>query len=205
VKVFEQWRTWTEAEPALRDRLPEEVVKRLARAHRFAADWHADQVRPAGEPYVEHLLQALQIAIEVGGATSPEVLTATLLHDVVEDTPCTIDQVRDEFGPEVAELVAWVTKPEAGPGEDKKAVREAYLNSFLEAPPDVLVVKLSDRYSNVQRLSTHPRPEKQASYFAETVRWVVPLTARAPQFVTVFTQWQDEYAYLGREERTGHA
>jgi GTP pyrophosphokinase len=205
VRTFEDWRTWTDAEPVLRDRLPAEVVERLAVAYRFAAEWHADQRRPAGEPYVEHLLQALEVAIEIGGATSAEVLTATLLHDVVEDTPCTIEQVRAEFGPQVADLVAWVTKPEAGPGEDPKAVRAAYLGSFAEAPLDVLVVKLSDRYSNVQRLDTHPRPEKRASYYAETLRQVVPLTARAPQFVAVFTEWRDEYAYLGSEERTGHA
>lgn len=205
MKIFEAWRTWTDAEPVLRERLPAEVVDQLAPAYRFAEEWHADQVRPAGEPYVEHLLQALEVAIEVDGATSAEVLIATLLHDVVEDTPCTIDQVRDEFGEQVAELVAWVTKPEPGPGEEKTAVRTAYLGSFIDAPPDVLVVKLSDRYSNVQRLDTHPRPEKQASYYAETLRWIVPLTAKAPQFVEVFSQWQDKYAYLGRDERTGHA
>lgn len=205
MRTFESWRTWVEAEPVLRERLPAEVVDRLAGAYRFAADWHADQRRPAGEPYVEHLLQALEVAIDIGGATSAEVLTATLLHDVVEDTPCTIEQVREEFGPQVAELVAWVTKPEAGPGEDPKAVRAGYLGSFDQAPPDVLVVKLSDRYSNVQRLDTHPRPEKRASYYAETVRSIVPLTARAPQFVAVFREWRDEYAYLGNEERTAHA
>jgi GTP pyrophosphokinase len=204
-RVFDSWRTWPEAEQVLRERLPAEVVERLALVYRFAADWHADQRRPAGEPYVEHLLQALEVALEVGGATSTEVLTATLLHDVVEDTPCTIDQVREEFGPQVAELVAWVTKPELGPDDDPKAVRAAYLGSFTEAPLDVLVVKLSDRYSNVQRLDTHPRPEKRASYYAETVRWVVPLTPLAPQFVAVFTEWRDQFAYLGSEEGTGHA
>ncbi|MEU0091219.1 hypothetical protein [Kribbella sp. NPDC006257] len=156
MKTFEAWRTWTDAESVLRERLPAEVIDRLVPAYRFAEEWHADQVR-------------------------------------------------DEFGEQVAELVAWVTKPEPGPGEDKTAVRTAYLGSFIDAPPDVLVVKLSDRYSNVQRLDTHPRPEKQASYYAETLRWIVPLTAKAPQFVEVFSQWQDKYAYLGREERTGHA
>jgi guanosine-3',5'-bis(diphosphate) 3'-pyrophosphohydrolase len=142
MKVFDAWRTWTDAEPPLRDRLPAEVVNRLALAYQAAVDWHGDQVRPAGEPYVEHLLQALQIAVEVGGETSA----------------------------------------------------------------DVLMVKLSDRYSNVQALDTHPRPDKRARYYAETVRWIVPLTARVPQFVSLFAQWQQYYSRLADEqERTSHA
>ena len=196
MKVFDSWRNWTEAEPALRERLPGDVVDKLAEVYEFAERWHGDQVRPAGEPYVEHLLQALEVAIELAGATSLEVLTATLLHDVVEDTDCTIDEVRDKYGPEVADLVAWVTKPNPGPGDDPKEFRERYLGSFDEAPADVLVVKLSDRYSNVQRLDTHPRPAKQASYYAETVRWFLPLAAGSPVFETPFTQWRDKFSYL---------
>lgn len=200
MRVFESWRTWAEAEPALRKQLPAEVVDGLAGAYEFAAQWHGDQVRPAGEPYVEHLLQALEVAVEVAGATSLPVLTATLLHDVVEDTDCTIEEVRDKYGPEVAELVAWVTKPDPGPGDDPQEFRQRYLGSFDEAPADVLVVKLSDRYSNVQRLDTHPRPAKQASYYAETVRWFMPLAAGSAQFKAPFAQWQDKFAYLESQE-----
>jgi len=53
VKVFDAWRTWPDAEQTLRDRLPAEVVDHLAQVYRAAADRHGDQVRPAGEPYVE--------------------------------------------------------------------------------------------------------------------------------------------------------
>jgi guanosine-3',5'-bis(diphosphate) 3'-pyrophosphohydrolase len=206
MKVFDAWRTWTDAEPPLRDRLPAEVVNRLAQAYRAAADWHGDQVRPAGEPYVEHLLQALQIAVEVGGETSADVLTAVLLHDVAEDTDETLEQIRERFGARVAELVGAVTKPEPAPGEDPQEARERYLQSFEDAPADVVLVKLSDRYSNVQALDTHPRPDKQARYYAETVRWIVPLTERVPQFVPLFAQWQQHYSRLADEqERTSHA
>jgi GTP pyrophosphokinase len=69
-----------------------------------------------------------------------------------------------------------------------------------------VLVKLSDRYSNVQALDTHPRPDKQARYYAETVRWIVPLTDRVPQFVSLFAQWQQHYSRLADEqERTFHA
>jgi guanosine-3',5'-bis(diphosphate) 3'-pyrophosphohydrolase len=206
VKVFDAWRTWTDAERALRGRLAAEVVDRLALAYQAAADWHGDQVRPAGEPYVEHLLQALQIAVEVGGETSADVLTAVLLHDVAEDTDGTLEQIRERFGTRVAEVVGAVTKPEPAPGEDPQEARERYLRSFEDAPADVLLVKLSDRYSNVQALDTHPRPDKQRRYYAETVRWVLPLTTPVPQFVSLFAQWQQYYSRLADEhERTSHA
>ena len=201
MKVFDAWRTWTDAEQPLRDRLPTEVVDHLAQVYRAAADWHGDQVRPAGEPYVEHLLQALQVAIEAGGTTDPDVLSAVLLHDVAEDTDGTVEEIRDRFGRRTAELVAAVTKPEPGPGEDPAEVRAGYLRSFEHAEPDVLLVKLSDRYSNVQALDTHPRPDKQRRYYAETVRRVVPLAAGVPQFVPLFEQWQQHFSRLADDDQ----
>jgi len=206
MKVFDAWRTWTDAEPALRDRLPGEVVDHLAAVYRAAAEWHGDQVRPAGEPYVEHLLQALQVAIEAGGVTSPDVLAAVLLHDVAEDTDGTLEEIREQFGARTAELVAAVTKPDPAPGEDPGEVREGYLQSFEDAPTDVLMVKLSDRYSNVQALDTHPRPAKQSQYYGETVRWFMPLAARVPQFMPLFADWQQHFSWMAEgQESTSSA
>jgi GTP pyrophosphokinase len=201
VKVFDAWRIWTDAEQSLRDRLPTGTVDHLALVYRAAADWHGDQVRPAGEPYVEHLLQALQVAVEAGGTTDRDVLSAVLLHDVAEDTSGTVAEIEDRFGRRTAELVAAVTKPEPGPGEDPEEVRDEYLRSFEHAEPDVLLVKLSDRYSNVQALDTHPRPGKQRRYYAETVRRVVPLAAGAPQFVPLFEQWQQHFSRLADDDQ----
>ena len=129
-------------------------------------------------------LRALKIALD-SGATDPDVLVATLLHDVVEDTPCTPDEVRAQFGDRVGELVAWVTKPEGGGPEQ----RQRYLDGFTSAPADVLTVKLADRYSNVQRLDTHPRPAKRTAYYAETVRIFLPLAERSPYFRERFGEW----------------
>lgn len=161
-----------------------------------AAEWHGDQVHPAGEPYVEHLMQALQVAIEAGGVTSFDILAAVVLHDVAEDTDGTLEEIRERFGATTTELVAAVTKPDAAPGEDPAAVRAGYLRSFEDAPADVLMVKLSDRYSNVQALDTHPRPAKQAQYYAETVRWFIPLADRMPQFTALFAEWQQHFSHL---------
>jgi guanosine-3',5'-bis(diphosphate) 3'-pyrophosphohydrolase len=189
VEVFESWTDWASAEQALAARLPAPAVAVLARAYAVAEEHHGDQTRPAGEPYVQHLLEALEIAVD-SGATDPDVLVAVLLHDVVEDTPCTLDEVRAEFGDRVAELVGWVTKPE---GADA-GLRQRYLAGFTSAPADVLTVKLADRYSNVQRLHTHPRPAKRAAYYAETVRHVLPLAERSPYFRERFGEWAAHFA-----------
>ncbi|HEX3733237.1 MAG TPA: HD domain-containing protein, partial [Mycobacteriales bacterium] len=161
MKVFGSWATWPEADDALRDRLSEETRKALGNEYGFAKQWHGDQRRPAGEPYTTHLLEALEILAVGVGVMDADVLAAGLLHDVVEDTPCTLPEVRERFGDRVAEFVGWLTKPDPEPGQDKDALREDYLRRFEQAPYEVLVVKLADRYSNVQRLQTHPRPEKQ--------------------------------------------
>jgi (p)ppGpp synthase/HD superfamily hydrolase len=97
----------------------------------------------------------------------------------------------------VAELVGWATKPEAADGADPVEVRAGYLERFAAAPGDAVAVKLADRYSNVQRLHTHPRVEKQRSYYAETCRWFLPLAAGAPGFDVLYREWQEHYRYLG--------
>jgi (p)ppGpp synthase/HD superfamily hydrolase len=153
----------------------------------FATRWHGDQTRPAGEPYVEHLREATAFLAYGAGVSDREVLRAAVLHDVVEDTPCTLDEVSAAFGPRVATLVDWVTK---------SADRDAYLARLRTAPADAQLVKLADRASNVQRLDTHPRPEKQRSYYAETVRAIVPLANAHPWFHDWYAQWQQEFAHL---------
>ncbi|HEY9474402.1 MAG TPA: HD domain-containing protein [Mycobacteriales bacterium] len=198
MRRYQSWSDWPAAHAALAGRLTPAVVVRLSEAYRFAAEWHGDQVRPGGEPYVEHLLEALEVLFDSGaGETGPGAvpLVAALLHDVVEDTPCTIEDVGYRFGPEVAEQVAWLTRPPAGPA-DAEAVRDRYLARFAEAPTPVLAVKLSDRYSNVQRLHTHPCLDKQRGYYRETVDRFLSLAARIPFFQELFTEWAQEYAYL---------
>lgn len=155
----------------------------------FAVGWHGDQKRPAGEPYVEHLREATAFLAYGANVTDPALLHAAVLHDVVEDTGCTLAEVRTTFGDEVATLVDWVTK-----GDD----RGAYLERLRTAPAAALLVKLADRASNVQRLDTHPRPEKRRSYYTETVRSIVPLSTAHPWFEDWYATWQREFAHLAR-------
>lgn len=83
----------------------------LDKATVFATRWHGSQTRPAGEPYLEHLLEATRLLVETIEITNVDILRAAVLHDVVEDTGCTLEEVRERFGDRVATLVDWVTKP----------------------------------------------------------------------------------------------
>jgi guanosine-3',5'-bis(diphosphate) 3'-pyrophosphohydrolase len=195
VETFIRWHDWAAAEPEVREMLRPATAEAVARAVRFATTWHGDQRRPTGVPYLEHLLEALEILVRGAEERDADVLCAAVLHDVLEDTRCTAADLVDQFGSRVAHLVGWVTKPEAQPGEDKDTVKEAYLRELRRAPRDAVLVKLADRASNVQTLR-NLAPEKQRSYYAQTVTYIVPLAAAHPWFDRWYAQWQAEFADL---------
>lgn len=197
MQTFEAKEGW----PALRERwagrLPESELESLDEAVAFATLRHGAQKRPAGEPYLEHLLEATRVLVEAVGVTDADVLRAAVLHDVVEDTDCTLDEVRERFGERTAVLVDWVTKPPRGEGQSREEARAAYFGRLTQAPDDaVILVKLADRLSNVQRLDTHPRPEKARAYYDETVRLIVPLAAGRPWFGDWYEDWREQFRGL---------
>ncbi|WP_411082764.1 HD domain-containing protein [Streptomyces sp. cmx-18-6] len=196
MRVFDSWHDWNTGRRELALHAPSVSLERLDAAVEFARRFHGTQRRPAGEPYAEHLFEVVEILVLGAGIHDEDVLISAVLHDVVEDTDCTIEEVREAFGPRVAELVAWVTKPDPAPGEDPGPVRLRYLHSIRSAPQEVVSLKLADRYSNVQRLGTHPRPEKQRSYYRETCENVLPLAAGIPWFEDTYRSWRDAYRHL---------
>lgn len=196
MQLFTDWHSWQRTEPELRGLLPAADADAVARGVEFAVRYHGDQTRPTGAPYAEHLLEALEVLVRGAGVTDPGILQAAVLHDVVEDTPCTIDEVRRAFGGRVAELVAWVTKPAAEEGADRRAAKEAYLGHLQEAPDDAVLVKLADRASNVQTLRNLGLP-KQRQYYAETVTYIMPLAAQREWWADWYASWQRAHQDLG--------
>jgi GTP pyrophosphokinase len=194
MELYTNWHTWAQTEPELRQLLPQASCDAVAKAVEFAIRYHGDQRRPTGAPYLEHLLEALEVLARGAGVTDPEVLCAAVLHDVVEDTPCTLADVRREFGDRVAELVGWVTIPESG--SDRKAAKEAYLKGLRDVPDDAILVKLADRASNVQTLR-NLSPSRQREYYAQTVTYIMPLAASRRWFGTWYASWQEEHRDLG--------
>ncbi|GAA3945686.1 hypothetical protein GCM10023085_29750 [Actinomadura viridis] len=194
--IFTAWRTWDEARADLEGREALDLPA-LERAVAAAREWHGEQRRPTGVPYVEHLLEALEVLVRGAGETGTEVLSAALLHDVVEDTGATVGDVEARFGPRVAELVDWVSKPPvaAGGRQAKRAAKAAYLRRLRDAPREAIVVKLADRVSNVQRLEQMP-PDFQRRYYAETVTYILPLAEGHPWFAAWYEDWRRRYAHL---------
>ncbi|QDY81366.1 bifunctional (p)ppGpp synthetase/guanosine-3',5'-bis(diphosphate) 3'-pyrophosphohydrolase [Streptomyces qinzhouensis] len=194
--MFDAWHDWNIARRELAVRAPEVSAQHLGEALAFAEEAHGDQMRPAGEPYVEHLLEVVEILVSGAGVRDEDLLVAAVLHDVVEDTDRTAGEIGERFGSRVEKWVDWVTKPAPEAHEDPAEVRDLYLLSLRSAPPEVLLLKLADRFSNVQRLDTHPRPEKRRSYYRETCRYLVPLATGVPWFEAAFEEWRKFYRHL---------
>jgi guanosine-3',5'-bis(diphosphate) 3'-pyrophosphohydrolase len=199
VELFTNWHTWSETEPALRRLLPAPTCDAAAKAVEFATAYHGDQRRSTGAPYLEHLLETLEVLVRGARVTDPDVLCAAILHDVVEDTACTLDEVRAAFGGRVADMVGWVTKPEpedgAGHKADRKAAKESYLKSLRHAPDDAVLVKLADRASNVQTLRNLGL-DRQREYYAQTVSYVMPLAEARGWWGHWYATWQEEHRDL---------
>ncbi|HEY5833920.1 RelA/SpoT family protein [Streptomyces sp.] len=153
-----------------------EAVETLRRAYLLAESSHRGQTRKSGEPYITHPLAVTLILAELGAGTT--TLTASLLHDTVEDTEVTLDQVRREFGDEVGYLVDGVTKLEKV-DYGAAAEPETFRKMLLATGNDVRVmsIKLADRLHNMRTLGVM-RPDKQARIAKVTRDVLIPLAER---------------------------
>jgi GTP diphosphokinase / guanosine-3',5'-bis(diphosphate) 3'-diphosphatase len=176
---------------ATRDRLPDAIehvaqvhrrhhpgsdLDALHRAYLLAESAHRGQLRKSGEPYITHPLAVTLILAELGAETT--TLTASLLHDTVEDTEVTLDQVRAHFGDEVGHLVDGVTKLEKV-DYGAAAEPETFRKMLVATGSDVRVmsIKLADRLHNMRTLGVM-RPEKQARIAHVTRDVLIPLAER---------------------------
>ncbi|OCC12060.1 bifunctional (p)ppGpp synthetase/guanosine-3',5'-bis(diphosphate) 3'-pyrophosphohydrolase [Streptomyces sp. PTY087I2] len=177
--------------PVSRDRLPD-AISHVAEAHRahhpdadltilrrayvLAESSHRGQMRKSGEPYITHPLAVTLILAELGAETT--TLTASLLHDTVEDTEVTLDQVRGQFGEEVCYLVDGVTKLEKV-DYGAAAEPETFRKMLVATGNDVRVmsIKLADRLHNMRTLGVM-RPEKQERIAKVTRDVLIPLAER---------------------------
>ncbi|NUR91677.1 MAG: bifunctional (p)ppGpp synthetase/guanosine-3',5'-bis(diphosphate) 3'-pyrophosphohydrolase [Nonomuraea sp.] len=182
MKIFTSWLSWGQAAGPLAEALPSHTVETLREAVRFARRQHGVQQRPTGRPYAEHLLEALEVAVVGAEVRDRDVLTAIVLHDVLEDTPCTEQELRRRFGADVTGLVKWVTRPAGGRKAD-------HLAALAKAPPQAVLVKLADRVSNVQQLQRMPW-RFQKRYFLETVAYILPLAEPYPWFAAWYEEWR---------------
>ncbi|MFF6807332.1 HD domain-containing protein [Streptomyces sp. NPDC012616] len=155
---------------------PDADLEPLHRAYVLAESSHRGQMRKSGEPYITHPLAVTLILAELGAETT--ALTASLLHDTVEDTDVTLDQVGEEFGAEVRYLVDGVTKLEKV-DYGAAAEPETFRKMLVATGNDVRVmsIKLADRLHNMRTLGVM-RPEKQARIAKVTRDVLIPLAER---------------------------
>ena len=150
----------------------------VGRALDFAYRLHDGQCRASGEPYILHPISVAAILKDLGGSNA--MIAAGFLHDVVEDTEVSCDQIEETFGKEVRQLVEGVTKLSKLSFESKtESQAENFRRMFLAMAQDirVIIVKLADRLHNMRTLE-HLRPEKQVLISRETREIFAPLANR---------------------------
>ena len=163
---------------AYRSRHPRAPVTLINRAYLTARRAHQHQVRGSGESYINHPIAVAKIVADIG--LDETSLAAALLHDAVEDTEITLDEVETEFGAEVASIVDGVTKLERLQFDSKEAQQAATMRKMLVAMAKdirVLVIKLADRLHNMRTIAGMP-VEKQQRIAHETLDIYAPLAHR---------------------------
>ena len=150
----------------------------VQRAYDYAADAHKDQKRKSGEPYIVHPLYVASIITEL--MIDPPTIAAALLHDVVEDTGATVQQMQDMFGEDVARLVDGVTKLTKLNFADREEQQAESLRKMILAMSKdirVVLIKLADRLHNMRTLK-FKEPDRQVAIARETLDIYAPLAHR---------------------------
>ena len=150
----------------------------IERAYLVAAEGHQGQTRISGEPYINHPLHVAEILAELH--LDDETIAAAILHDVVEDTLFTLEEVGDMFGSEIADLIDGVTKLGKIPFMSKEEQQlETYRKMFLAMAKDirVIMIKLADRLHNMRTLK-FMREDKRQRIARETMEVYAPLANR---------------------------
>jgi len=155
---------------------PKADIRLLQRAYDAAFAWHVGQFRKSGDPYITHPLAVATILANLGMDTT--TLVAALLHDTIEDTEYTLDQMRLDFGGEVTLLVDGVTKlDKVKLGDAAKAETIRKMVVAMARDPRVLVIKLADRLHNMRTLAFLPQPKREQKA-RETLEILAPLAHR---------------------------
>ena|SRR5690606_26389070 len=158
--------------------LEPEQIKQIDEAYIFANNAHDDVIRLSGEPYIVHPLKATLFLMEI----RPDIasIQACILHDVIEDTPITYEDIAKHFGVEVADLCEGLVKVSKIKYKGEERQIETIKKTFLAMAKDlrVLFIKLADRVHNIQTLHYHPKKEKQEKIALETMKIYVPIAKK---------------------------
>ena len=153
-------------------------LEKITQAYKVAEKAHQGQLRTSGDPYITHPLAVASILLDY--CMDTDTICAALLHDTVEDTDVTLDELRKKFGEDVALMVDGVTKIGLVPLVSKEEQQAENIRKILMAMSKdirVIIIKLADRLHNMRTLAARP-PEKQRKTSLETMNFYAPIAHR---------------------------
>ena len=157
---------------------PNEDISLIRKAWEFCVSHHAGQTRASGEPYIVHPLEVAEVLAEM--KLDATAIAAALLHDAVEDTPATSEEIDQRFGVQVAHIVEGVTKIDKiqfANREDRQAENVRKMLLAMVSDVRVVLIKLADRLHNMRTLE-HLQPDRQEAIARETLDIYAPLAHR---------------------------
>ncbi|MDD2745489.1 MAG: RelA/SpoT family protein [Candidatus Gracilibacteria bacterium] len=156
----------------------EVIEEEINKAYHFARDAHEGQMRNSGDPYIIHPAEAAKIITTL----RPDLVTiqSCFLHDVPEDTPVTVAEIEDVFGPDVAHIVSGMEKLSKVRYRGEERNIGSMRKMFIAMSEDLrlILVKFADRIHNMRTLEFHPDPEKRKRIALETLNIYVPIADR---------------------------
>ncbi|WP_373770342.1 HD domain-containing protein, partial [Weissella soli] len=170
--------TWIEVHALYASYMNDEHITKVDQAFEFASNLHKDQKRKSGEPYIIHPIQVAGILAELH--MDPDTVIAGFLHDVVEDTDATLEDVEAAFGKDVAGIVdgvSKISKIEYKSASEQLAENHRKLLLAMSHDIRVIFVKLADRLHNIRTLGAL-REDKQKRIASETLEIYAPLADR---------------------------
>ena len=172
---------------------------KIIRAYEYASFMHKDQKRKSGEPYIIHPLNVAYILARLGLDTT--TICAALLHDVVEDTKATYEDIKERFGEDTATLVEGVTKLSKLFKTVEEAKAENYKKMFIAMEKDirVIILKLADRLHNVRTLE-YLRRDRQIAISKETIELYAPIAHKLGMYDMKMKLQDGAFKYLYPED-----
>ena len=172
---------------------------KIIRAYEYASFMHKDQKRKSGEPYIIHPLNVAYILARLGLDTT--TICAALLHDVVEDTKATYEDIKERLGEDTATLVEGVTKLSKLFKTVEEAKAENYKKMFIAMEKDirVIILKLADRLHNVRTLE-YLRRDRQIAISKETIELYAPIAHKLGMYDMKMKLQDGAFKYLYPED-----
>ena len=171
----------------------------ILKAAHFAAQKHRDQRRKDEDasPYINHPISVAKIISEIGYIEASEILAAALLHDTIEDTETTVDELIDNFGERVCSLVQEVTDDKSLPKMERK---QRQIEHAKEISEGAALIKLGDKISNVTDITNTPPIDWDSNRRLEYFEWAEKVINNCPKVNTSLEEYFKYSIQKGREK-----